>query len=287
MFLDLTDKYHDKLLADRGHVAANGSFRDKVRYDLIDRPNYACGLLIAADIARFCGYKTITAVEFGVAEGQGLLNMCQLAEMIIQETGVAFRIIGFDTGEGLPDLEDHRDHPEIWSSGDFGHEKREELESQLSDNAHIVWGDIRHTLARALNTISPDAPVGFVANDLDLYSSTYASFELFEGDARKLMPVVISYFDDTLGDPSRIGSLFRNRWCGQLAAIDDFNCKQEHRKIDRLRTLKARRPLDKELWLEQMYGIHVLDHPMRQVGGTREPLTMDDHGTDDLMLWPF
>lgn len=287
MFLDLTDKYHDTLLEDRGHIAVNGSFRDKVRYDLVDRPHYACGLLMAADMARFCGYHTITAIEFGVAEGQGLINLCDIARMVTDETGITFRIIGFDTGEGLPELEDYRDHPEIWSSGDFAGVNKTTLETILPDTAHMVWGDIRDTLSQALADITPDAPVGFVANDLDLYSSTYASFELFEGDATKLMPVVISYFDDTLGSPTRIGSLFRNRWCGQLAAIDDFNREQEHRKIDRLYTLKARRPMDKELWLEQMYGVHVLDHPMRQIGAMRESLTMDGHGNDDAMLWPL
>lgn len=283
MFLDLTDKYHDTLLEDRGHIAANGSFREKVRYDLIDRPNYATGLLMAADMARFCGISTITAIEFGVAEGHGLLNMCKLAEMVTQETGIQFHIVGFDTGEGLPQLEDYRDHPEIWNTGDFAGVDKASLEAKLPANAHIVWGDIRQTLAGAIEDIK--APVGFIANDLDLYSSTMASFALLDACYKKLLPVIISYFDDTHGSPTRIGSLFRNRWAGQLAAIEDFNREHPWRKIDRLYTLKARRPMDKELWLEQMFGIHILDHAFRQPGAERPALTMDAHGNNDRMVW--
>jgi len=285
MFLDLSDKYHEKVLADRGHVAASGSFRERVRYDLVDRPHYAAGLLAAADMARFCGEHTITAIEFGVAEGHGLHNMSQLAAQVTEETGIHFEILGFDTGKGLPELEDYRDHPEIWRAGDFGSGDRAALKMALNANTQIIWGDIRDTLSEAMTRLN--APVGFLANDLDLYSSTKASFELLKGDSSHLLPVVITYFDDTLGSPTRIGSLFRNRWCGQLAAIDEFNREHDERKIDPLRTLKARRPLDKELWLDQMYGVHVLDHPLRQPGATREPLTMDAHGDYDPMAWPL
>ena len=281
----MDNKYHHKVLADRDYIAVNGGFRDKVRYDLITRPQYACGLLMAADIARFCGVDKITAIEFGVAEGHGLLNLCHIAKMITAETGIAFEILGFDTGEGLPELQDYRNHPEIWSVGDFGGVDKAALEAQLPDNARIIWGDIRDTLASSIITIQ--SPVGFIANDLDIYSSSMASFALLEASTDKLLPVMISYFDDTLGSPTRIGSLFRNRWCGQLAAIDDFNRKHNTRKIDHLRTLKARRPMDKELWLDQMYGIHVLDHVQRQKGANRAALTIGEHATDDIMHWPI
>lgn len=283
MFPDLTSKYHEALLKEREQVAASSSFREKVRYDLIDRPHYAFGMLAAADMARFCGVPKITAIEFGVAEGQGLLNLCNIATAVTEETGIEFEIIGFDTSEGLPELEGHRDHPEIWSVGDFSGIGKDELEAQLPDNARMIWGDVRDTLADGIASLS--CPVGFVSNDLDLYSSTIGSLGLFEAPMDKLLPVIVSYFDDTLGSPTRIGSLFRNRWCGQLAAIDAFNAKHELRKIDVVRTLKARRPFDRELWLDQIYAVHCLDHPLRQVGASREPLMMDDHGETDSMAW--
>jgi hypothetical protein len=52
------------------------------------------------------------AAEFGVANGAGLLNMCEIAARVTRETGVGFRIVGFDAGTGLPQPIDYRDHPE-------------------------------------------------------------------------------------------------------------------------------------------------------------------------------
>lgn len=285
MVIDCNEKYPASLCEKRAWIRVYGGFRDKVRYDLIARPHYAFGLLAAADMACFCGINRITAIEFGVAEGDGLLNLCSVAAQVREETGVEFDLIGFDTGKGLPPLEDVRDHPEIWSAGDFDGVDRNALEAILPANARIVWGDIRHTLADAVNTIT--APIGFIANDLDLYSSTLASLALLDAPVGVLLPVTIAYFDDTVGSPSRIGSLFRNRWCGQLAAIDDFNATHTTRKIDRLYTLKARRPLDRELWLDQMYAVHALDHALRQPGAMRTAMTMKTHGSHDIMMWPI
>lgn len=285
--MQLELKYPPALIQARAHAATHGSMRDKIRFDLIHRPNYAFGLLAAADMARFCGLQRITAIEFGVAEGAGLKNLCEVAALITAETGVAFEIVGFDTGGGLPELQDYRDHPEIWAAGDFAGVDRSALELSLPPHARVIWGDIRDTLSRFIETLSPECPIGFVANDLDLYSSTFASFELYQTQPNRLLPVVVNYFDDTHGSPTRIGSLFRNRWCGQFAAIDDFNKQHDMRKIDRLYTLHARRPMDKELWLEQMFALHVLDHPLRQTGFDRRALMMNDHGSHDCMAWPL
>ena len=59
--------------------------------------------------------------------------------------------------------------------------------------------------------------------DLDLYSSTRDALALFTVPPTRLLPVVVSYFDDVLGGLRRIGSLFRNEACGQLLAIREFN----------------------------------------------------------------
>ena len=56
-------------------VAAFGSFRAKVAFDLVARRPLAFGLLRAADWAKECGIDRITAIELGVANGAGLMNM--------------------------------------------------------------------------------------------------------------------------------------------------------------------------------------------------------------------
>jgi hypothetical protein len=56
------------------------SYRAKVAFDLIIRPHYAYSILRAADQALEYGISKLTIIEFGVASGAGLLNMCRLAE---------------------------------------------------------------------------------------------------------------------------------------------------------------------------------------------------------------
>ena len=108
-----------KLFGAQSWAKRAGTFREKEAHGLIQRSNYAYGMLRAADTAKFFGKSAVTACEFGVATGMGLINMTQLAELIEAETGVKFRVVGFDTGAGLPAPSGYKDHPELWSSGDF------------------------------------------------------------------------------------------------------------------------------------------------------------------------
>ena len=73
-------------------VALFGGVRSKIAFDLIQRSHYAYGLLEAADQARKAGLAAFTAVEFGVAGGEGLINMCRVAELITAETSVAVQV---------------------------------------------------------------------------------------------------------------------------------------------------------------------------------------------------
>ena len=51
-----------------------GSFRKKVTYDLVLRPQHAFGILQAADKAKSIGKSEMTIIEFGVANGGGLIR---------------------------------------------------------------------------------------------------------------------------------------------------------------------------------------------------------------------
>lgn len=283
----MATRYPAALLAEREAARASDDLRTRVRWDLTPRPAYAFGLLAAADIARFCGIRRLAAVELGVAGGEGLLAMCDLAAQVTAETGVAFDIFGLDGGVGLPPLDDYRDHLEIWSEGDFVNPDREGLVARLPANARMMWGDVRDTVGELLALMTPERPLGFVSNDLDVYRSTRDAMALFRGAPEHYLPVVPTYFDDTLGGAGRIGSLFRNRWAGQLLAIDEFNAETGPRKIDSMRILKYRRPMAQEQWIEKTYGLHVLDHPLRNAPRDRRALMMGEHGADESLAWPF
>jgi hypothetical protein len=251
-------------------IKRSGDFRTKEQYGLINRPNYLYGMLRAADCAKYFGQSSVTAIEFGVASGAGLLNMVHLAKLITEETGIQFRIVGFDTGSGLPSVQGHKDHPEIWNPGDFATESRPALLEKLGGSAEIVWGDITDTIRPFSAQIDPRCPIGFISVDVDIYSAAKAALSCLKSSPEKYLPAVSLYFDD-------VSFYFANRWAGELAAISEFNTEFELRKIDQDRSLPGRRPVKATSWYPAMYVCHVLDHPTRQRGVSRPQLTIEEH----------
>ena len=247
-----------------------GNFRTREQYGLINRPNYLYGMLRAADCAKYFGQASVTAIEFGVASGAGLLNMVHLAKLITEETGVQFRIVGFDTGSGLPSVEGHKDHPEIWRPGDFATESRPALLERLDGRAEIVWGDIADTIKPFSAQIDPCCPIGFISVDVDIYSAASAALSCLKSSAEKYLPAISLYFDD-------VSFYFANQWAGELAAISEFNAEFELRKIDHDRSLPGRRPIKATSWYPTMYVCHVLDHPARRQAVSRSQLTIKEH----------
>jgi hypothetical protein len=283
-FPGLAERYPQAVIDQRARVATSGTFRERVRFDLVDRPQHAFGLLAAADVARFVGVDEITAIEFGVAEGAGLSNLANIAASVTAETGVRIAVAGFDSGRGLPRPIDYRDHPEIWSEGDFAMGDPSALRSRLPAGTALVLGPVHETLPSFVRTLS--APVGYVSFDLDLYSGTRDALTLFDASPELLLPVVVSYFDDVIGSPRRIGSLFRSSGAGALLAIEEFNSRHTLRQLDPIRILRYRRPLDRELWIERMCALHAFDHPFRSLPSTRDALPMEDHYRVPTFEWP-
>jgi hypothetical protein len=282
---DLAARYPRATLDERDRVATAGTFRERVRFDVVARPQHAFGLLAAADVASFVGVDEIVAIEFGVAEGAGLRNLAEIAAAVTAETNVNINLVGFDSGSGLPAPVDYRDHPEIWSEGDFAMGDPDALLAQLPPNVELVTGAVADTVAPFIETLS--TPIGFVSFDLDLYSSTRDALALFGSGPTLLLPVVIAYFDDVIGGPRRIGSLFRNSAAGPLLAIEEFNRGHDRRRIDPIRILRYRRPLDRELWMERTYALHVLDHPARAAPAQRPRLSIAEHRDVPRYDWPL
>ena len=228
------------------------NFRDVERRGLLERPTYAYGLLRAADIAKFFGYREVTVCEFGVAAGDGLLNMIELADRISSETEIRFRIVGFDTGNGLPPLNGgYKDHPEIWAAGDYPM-RPDELQKRIDGRAELILGDIRDTVPPFIERLSASAPLGFISVDVDIYTSTRDALKVLLGPAELYTGAVSVYFDD-------VRHFFANRWCGELAAIEEFNAEHPLRKLD---VDYSRRHFDKP-WFSSFYICHLLDHPIR------------------------
>lgn len=238
-------------------VALFGSFRARVYFDLVVRQQHAFCLLRAADLARAVGVGRLTVVEFGVAQGAGLMNICRIAEKVTGATGVGFDIFGFDTGRGMPPPVDWRDHPESYFEGDFAMD-HDRLAGRLPGNCRLVIGDLAETVPAFLPRM--DAPLGFVSVDVDYHSSTVQALRLL-GEARpdQLLPVVPCYFDDIFFDQ-------HNRWSGELLAIEEFNATHEMRKLDRFTFLAKKRLFKNAQWIDQVFALHTLDHAWRAPG---------------------
>ena len=97
----------------------NLPFRSKLMHDLLPYSNYAYGLFHAAELARRLDVERITAIEFGVAGGNGLLAMETHAKQVEELSGVIVDIFGFDTGEGLTLPQDFRDMPYRFKSESY------------------------------------------------------------------------------------------------------------------------------------------------------------------------
>ncbi len=255
-----TEPIHLNLLS--AIVAACGTYRAKVDFDLVVRQQYAFPILYAADAAKQYGYNTVTIIEFGVAGGAGLLNMCRIAERTQAATGIEFRIFGFDTGKGMPAPIDFRDLPESFQAGDFPMDV-ERLKRALPRFAELVIGDIADTVPQFLDSLGEEAPIGFVAVDVDYYSSAKKTLKVLTGDPRLYLPVVPVYLDDIGVDGS-------NPWTGELLAVEEFNRENKLRKIAPFTLLRSRRIFKNTQWIDRMFAAHVHDHALRSPARRRQ-----------------
>ncbi len=225
------------------------SSRTRAFWDLSRRPAYLLGMMAAADQARKQGVGEICAIEFGVAGGQGLVEMQAEAAAIESETGIAIRVFGFDMGPaGLPSfVGDFRDHPEEWREGDFAMDVST-LRSRLMERTTLVLGNIRETVPSFFERYQPPT-IGFVSIDLDLYSSTRDALQIFRRPMTKMLWHTPMYFDD-------IEFMFNHRFAGELLAISEFNIDSERVKIDRWYGVRSGRPFPERPYLDRMYVAH-------------------------------
>ena len=122
--------------------------------------------------------------------------------------------------------------------------------------------------------LAPRRAIGFVAFDLDYYSSTKAAFTVFEGPETSHLPRVYCYFDDVVSNA--LGCM--NEYVGELLAIREYNEGHPDRKVCRINGLRVHRPRW-EIWQEQMFAFHNFSHSQYSVlvipkghGDTQLPL---------------
>ncbi|HKP90191.1 MAG TPA: hypothetical protein VJT75_09480, partial [Thermoleophilaceae bacterium] len=216
------------------------------------RPQYLWPLLHAAHSARALEVPAISALEFGVAGGNGLLALERAAEAATELSGTRIEIFGFDTGTGMPRPTDPRDAPWLVEESLFAMDEAA-LRARLT-TAQLVLGDVRETVPGWVGSDHP--PIGFVSFDLDYYSATVEALRVLDADAETLLPRVPCYFDDLFG-------YGWSEFVGEREAIDEFNRDHAERKVAKIHGLRFELPPHEfQLsWHEKLYVAHVFDHP--------------------------
>ncbi|PKP76133.1 MAG: hypothetical protein CVT81_16435 [Alphaproteobacteria bacterium HGW-Alphaproteobacteria-3] len=207
---------------------------------------YNCVVRAAAEAAAL-GHEGLTVVEFGVASGQGLLELERICSYVEKTAPVRFDVVGFDTGMGLPPPTDYRDTPWKWQEGwydmDVGKLKRSLARAKL------VLGPVAETVPRFLAE-GLSSPMGAIMFDLDYFSSTTDAFGIFsQSRAEDRLPRIFCYFDD-------LGSI---EDVGVPRAIADFNAAHEAKKVRQRMYWRDLRDPYALPW--KIYEFHDFRHP--------------------------
>lgn len=217
-------------------------------------PQYAYGLLQAGFLSQRLGVGRFSALELGVAGGNGLVELDRLARAMGQTYGFDVEVTGFDLGTGMPGPLDYRDNPYIWQPGFYTMDESL-LRSRLT-MAQLTLGDIAQT-GRSFMASKPP-PIGFISFDLDYYSSTAAAAgALLEADLERYLPRVLCYFDDTVGPHEELHCEFT----GEMLAIREFNERHSDRKIARINGLGRKLADIADWWVDGIYVLHLFSHP--------------------------
>jgi hypothetical protein len=246
------------------------SYRERLEMCAVDRPHYGHCIFEAARLASRLGYPRISVIEFGCGGGNGLVN----AEMHIAEVEKLFPIeielYGFDTGQGLPALEDYRDFPHYFKPSQY-RMNNTDLEPKLK-KGRLVFGNVKDTCRTFFADVRP-APVACIFQDLDLYSSTTDSLTLFDTDSAHFLPRVFMYFDDTIGNDN---TWLPNEFTGETLAIDEFNKAHSQKKIAVNRFITLAYP--DQWWRYQIYIYHDFMHPKYNTFVASEEQNMHEAG---------
>ena len=229
-----------------------GSVPARTRFGIWSRPAYAYGVYAAAELARSLRLPGITAIEFGVAGGRGLRALEGIAEEMEKHFGVQIAVTGFDSGAGMPPPIDYRDVPHVWGEG-FYMMDEQKLRSSLK-RADLVIGNVAETAHEYLSRCK--YPIGFIAFDLDYYSSTKNAFAIFSGDAKTRLPRVLCYFDDIIWPEHA----YYSEYVGEYLAMAEFNAEHKQQKLSKIPHLTWMRERA-AAWNEQMYVMHDFAHP--------------------------
>jgi hypothetical protein len=250
----LTEPIHLQVLA--LFIYIFGGIRIKIFFDFYIRQHHAYCILKCAEEAKSLNIKTVSLIEFGVANGAGLINISKISKKVTKITGIEFKIYGFDTGTGMPVPVSFKDHPELYKVGDYPMDFVN-LKLKLDNNVELIIGDIDQTIQKFSQNILK-SPIGFISLDVDYYSSSVQALSLLELiTPNQLLPCTYLYVDDIEEDT-------HNSICGELGAIGSFNKKNINNIfIEKSSNIRWNRIFKNAKWIDKIFYIHNFNHEER------------------------
>lgn len=228
----------------------NQYFREILSKKGITRGNYVWSALCAVDLAKNLNLETISFLEFGVAGGNGLVELEEISMELEKMYNIKIDVYGFDTGKGLTKPQDYRDLPNLWNEGYYPMDV-DKLKGRLK-KSKLILGDVKDTIDGFIN--SNPAPIAFVSFDMDLYSPTVHAFKIFDGDDKILLPRIHCYFDDIMG-------YTYSEFNGERLAISEFNESHDMKKISPIYSLENY-IYSKPEWAKKIYLAHIFNHKL-------------------------
>ena len=140
---------------------------------------------------------------------------------------------------------------------------QEWLRARLDSRTELILGDVRDTVPAFVR--KQQFPVGFLAMDLDLYSSTLEALRILTLPGAQRLRRTFLYFDDVMLPQN-------HRFAGERLAIEEFNRENDSIKIDSWYALRNRIFRDL-LWVHMMYVAHDLA-AISKVRTQRPPLRL-------------
>ena len=239
-------------------------FEFRVQTGTLERPAHGYCLWGAVKLAERLGYERISVAEFGVAGGNTLRFIADYAKELERSSGIKIEVYGFDTGEGLPDLEGPADLP-YWFYPQQYPMDIEKLKAKCPE-AELVIGNVAETVVGFFED-GYRAPLAAIFIDLDFYSSTRDVLKIFDSDKSHFLPRLFVYLDDVVGSDLEMYGPFN----GEIAAVEEFNNKQDSIKIHLNRNLLPRQHVS---YRYNIYYAHIFDHTKYAdyVGGVEQEL---------------
>lgn len=197
-------------------IHSHHRLRNLYQYGALVRPQYYLGVRRAFQHAKRLNLNAFSVVEFGVAEGNGMLLLQNILMGLQKAPGYGVgrvKLIGYDTFEGLPEIGSYRDGMSTWKTGDYPADLEKLRALMDPELVHLEAGLFSDAVPRTRALLESYPPL-FIVVDCDLYQSTKSIFESLFPD---LVPALSYwYFDDT-----NLNS-YSSR-VGERLAIHEFN----------------------------------------------------------------